>query len=241
MMPSSQPFIADPQAAGGAGYGADSILAVRYGIHEGYRRVVIDLGTGEDPAGSVPEWTLSSPAGDGVLRMSLPSVSSTGVSDGEFGGGLLEDFHVVHAPEGGMFVDIFAGSAFTYRVIEVLNPARLVIDFKPSDAKLDVTLPAEEDNTVLTQPRRGTGIEDPLTISGYSRNFEARNTITLTDSSGEVVAQEVVQSNDWTSTWGYFETTLDLSDFEGRGTLRVGAESPRNGTFDGVEIPVRGG
>ncbi len=240
MVPSS-PFTEDPEADGGAGYGADSILAVRYGEHEGYKRVVIDLGTGQDPAGAVPEWTLSSPAGDGVLRINLPSVSSTGVSDGEFDGGLLEDFHVVHAPEGGMFVDIFAGSAFTYRVIEVLDPARLVVDFKPSaDAELDVSLPVEKGNTVLTQPRKGARIEDPLTISGYSRNFEARNTITLTDSGGAVVVREAVQGNDWNSTWGYFETTLDLPDFEGQGTLRVGAKSPRDGTFEGVEIPVRG-
>lgn len=238
---SSPAFVAQPQDSGGEGYGADSILAVRHGIHEGYERVVIDLGTGQDPAGSVPEWMLSSPSGDGVLRITLPSVSSTGVSDGKFPGDLLKNFHVVHAPGGGMFVDVFADSAFTYRVIEVLGPARLVVDFKPSEATLEVPLPAENGNTVLTEPRRGTVIEDPLTISGYSRNFEARNTIILTDSDGEVLVREAVQSNDWTNTWGYFETTLDIPDFSGTGTLKVGANSPRDGSFEGVEIPVKRG
>jgi hypothetical protein len=234
------PFVASPQASGGAGYGADDILGVRYGIHEGYERVVVDFGTGEEPAWSVPDWTLSSPTGDGILRVALPSVSMTSVSDGTFGGPLLKDFHVVRAPEGGMFVDIFAESAFTYRVLELSNPARLVVDFKPSDASLDFPLPAEAANTVLTQPRSGARVGGSLMVSGYSRNPEATNTITLTDARGETLVQQTVMSNDWTSTWGYFETTLDLPAFSGQGTLKVGAQSARDGTFQGVEIPVYG-
>ena len=234
------PFVASPQASGGAGYGADGILGVRYGIHEGYERAVVDLGTGEEAAWSVPEWTLGSPTGDGVLRVTFPSISATDVSGGTFGGPLLKDFHVVRAPEGGMFVDIFAESAFTYRVMELSNPARLVVDFKPSDASLDFPLPAEAANTVLTQPRSGARVGGSLMVSGYSRNPEATNTIILTGAGGETIAQETVMSNDWTSTWGYFETTLDVSSFSGEGTLKVGAQSARDGTFEGVEIPVYG-
>lgn len=234
----SPPFVADPQARGGAGYGADGILGVRYGIHEGYERVVIDLGAGEQPAGSVPEWVLSSPTGDGILRVVLPSVNTTRVSDGSFSGPLLESFYVVRAMDGGMFVDVFADSAFTYRVIELVDPVRLVVDFKPSDATLDFPLPAKSGNTVLVQPRRGEQVGDSLTISGYSRNPEASNTIVLTDGSGSELVRDTVMSNDWTNTWGYFETTLDLPPFDGRATLKVGAQSARDGSFEGVEIPV---
>jgi hypothetical protein len=234
-------FIASPQASGGAGYGADGIVEVRYGVHEDYERVVIDLGTGEEPAWSVPEWTLSSPAGDGILRITLPSVSSTGVSDGKFDGPLLKDFHVVRAPGGGMFVDIFAESAFTYRVIELSNPGRIAVDFKPSNATLDYPLPAQASKTVLAQPRSGARVGGSLTVSGYSRNPEATNTITLTDAQGETLVRETVMSNDWTSTWGYFETTLDVPPFSGEGTLKVGAQSARDGSFEGVQIPVFGG
>ena len=80
----------------------------------------------------------------------------------------------------------------------------------------------------------------PLTVSGYSRNFEASNIVVLVNSKGEVVAQQTVRSNDWISTWGYFEATLDLPPFGRRGTLRVGIESARDGTFKGVEVPIRG-
>jgi hypothetical protein len=83
------PFVASLEASGGSSYDADTLLAVRHGLHEGYERVVLDLGTGEEPAGTAPEWRLMSPAGDGLLSVTLPSVSATGVSGGTFGDDLL--------------------------------------------------------------------------------------------------------------------------------------------------------
>jgi hypothetical protein len=237
---SEVPFVAKSEASGGSSYEADTLLAVRHGVHEGYERVVLDLGTGRTAAETVPEWNLMSPTGDGLLRVTLPSVSATGVSDGRFGDALLKSFYVVRAPDGGMCVDVLSRKAFTYRVLELSDPARLVVDFKPSDKPLEVPLPKAGGNTVLVEPRAGARIDDPLTVSGYSRNFEASNTIVLEDSRGGVVARRTVRSNDWTSTWGYFEATLDLPPFSGKGTLRVGTESARDGTFEGVEIPVRG-
>jgi hypothetical protein len=237
---SEAPFVTDLEASGGSSYEADTVLAVRYGVHEGYERVVLDLGTGEEPAEMVPEWTLMSPTGDGLLRVTLPSVSATGVSDGRFGDDLLKSFYVVRAPEGGMFVDILAREAFAYRVLEPSDPARLVVDFKPSEKPLKVPLPKAGGNTVLVEPRAGARIATPLTLSGYSRNFEASNTVVLMDSEGDVVARQTITSNDWSETWGYFEATLDLHPFSGKGTLRVGTESARDGTFEGVEVPVRG-
>ena len=53
---SGVPFVAKPQASGGSGYDADTVLAVRYEVNEDYERAVIDLGTGLEPAGRVPEW-----------------------------------------------------------------------------------------------------------------------------------------------------------------------------------------
>jgi len=238
---SGVPFVAKTQASGGSGYDADTVLAVRYGVYGDYERAVIDLGTGWEPAAAVPEWTLASLKGDGLLRVSLPSASATRVSDGEFGEGLLESFHVVHAPEGGMFVDFFAREVFLYRVLELGDPARLVVDFKPAGEDTRVPLPAEGGNTVLVEPRPHARISDPLTVSGYSRNFEAANTIILTDPHGKVLVRRIVRSNDWNHTWGYFEATLDLPPFSGKGTLKVGTEEARDGSFEGTKIPVWAG
>jgi hypothetical protein len=239
--PSGAAFVARTEASGGSGYyEADTVLGVRYGAHERYERVVLDLGTGGEPAEKVPKWTLMSPTGDGLLRVTLPSMSRTAVSDGGFGDALLESFYVVRAPEGGMFVDIFARKPFAYRVLELSDPARLVVDFKPSGSPLKARPSAVGGDTVLVEPRAGARVGDTLTVSGYSRNFEASNSIALTDSGGRIVVRRTVLSNDWASTWGYFEATLDVPPFGGKGTLRVGARSARDGNFEGVEVPVKG-
>jgi hypothetical protein len=235
---SGTPFVARTEASGGSGYDADTVLAVRYGVNEDYERAVIDLGTGLEPAGPVPEWSLVSQEGEGLLRVTLPSVSATRVSDGEFGDGILESFHLVRAPEGGMFMDIFAREAFLYRVVELGDPARLVVDFKPKGGDVKAPLPSEGGDTVLVEPRPSARISDPLTVNGYSRNSEAGNTITLIDSDGKVLVRRTVLSNDRGHTWGYFEATLDLPPFSGKGTLKVGTESAHNGSFEGAKIPV---
>src|SRR5215203_6696951 len=234
---SGVPFVAKTQASGGSGYDADTVLAVRYEVNEDYERAVIDLGTGLEPAAPVPEWSLVGQEGNGLLRVSLPSASATCVSDGEFGDGLLKSYYVVHAPEGGMFMDIFAREAFLYRVVELGDPARLVVDFKPK-GDLRAPLPAEGGDTVLVEPRPHASISDPLTVSGYSRNSEAANTITLIDSNGKVLVRRSVRSNEWNHSWGYFEATLDLPSLSGNGTLKVGTEDARDSSFEGVEVPV---
>lgn len=234
-------FVASPEDSGGSGYGADGILGVRFGDHEGYERVVVDLGSGGEPTTGVPNWTLSSPTGDGRLKVRFPSVRNTEVSDGSLekaGAELLDSFYVVRGADGGMFVDFFAKRAFYYRVIELPDPSRVAIDFKPSGSELAIPLPVRSGNTVLTQPRRGTSVTTPMTVSGYSRNPEASNTILLQGPEGKTLAQETVLSSDWSSTWGYFETSLDFQPFTGEGTLKVGAQSARDGSFQGVELPV---
>jgi hypothetical protein len=235
---SGTPFSRLTEASGGSGYDADTVLAVRYGLHGGYERTVIDLGTGWEPSGTVPEWTLASQEGEGLLRLTLPSASATGVSHGRFGDGLLESFHVVRAPDGGMFVDFFAREAFLYRVLEIEDPGRLVVDFKPKGGDLKMPLPAEGGDTVLVEPRSHAIISDPLTVNGYSRTSEAANTITLIDSDGKILVRRTVLCNDRGHTWGYFEATLDLPPFSGKGTLKVGTESANNGTFEGTKIPL---
>ena len=237
---SGVPFVAETQASGGSGYDADTVLSVRYEVNEDYERVVIDLGTGLEPADPVPEWSLVSQEGNGLLRVTLPSASATCVSDGKFGDGLLESFHVVRAPEGGMFMDIFTRETFLYRVVELGDPARLVVDFKPK-GDLKAPLPADGGDTVLVEPRPNAKISDPLTVSGYSRNSEAADTITLLDSNGKVLVRRTVLGNDRGHTWGYFEATLDLPPFSGMGTLKVGTGNDHDRSFEGTQILVWAG
>ncbi len=240
-------FVTDRLAGGGDGREANRILAVRFGEHEDYERVVLDLGTGAEPARTASEWTLTCSTKDGTLRVAFPSVAETRVSNGPLGGSLLKSFYMVRAPEEGMFVDFFVREGFRYRVLELSDPARIAVDFRPSGDPLKTPLPARGGNTVLVEPRRGDEVGDPFTVSGYSRNPEAANSVVLTGSDGAVKVQKTVHGNDWTATWGYFETTLDPSPLEKcttlekRAILQVGAHSASDGSFEGIEIPVRGG
>jgi hypothetical protein len=232
------PFTAASEMSGGSEGAADIIQEVRFAEHEGYERVVIDFGSEGAPSSRIPAWSLSSPTGEGYARIRFPGVGATLVSDGAFSGSIMDNFYVVRAPGGGMFVDIFATGAFQYRVTELADPGRLVIDYRPASVDLSFPIPARAERTVLFQPRKGEAITSPLTVSGYSRNFEASNTIRLVDSGGNVLSQSTVLSNDWTETWGYFEASLELPAFEGQAILSVGSESPRDGSFEGAEVPV---
>ena len=232
------PFTAVPEMSGGAEGVADDILGVRFERSEGYERAIIDFGSGGAPASRVPAWSLSSPTGEGYARITFPDVEATSVSDGSLGGFILDNFYVVRAPGGGMFVDLLATGAFQYRVTELSDPGRLLIDYRPADVELGFPLPVQAERTVLFEPRVGEAATNPLRISGYSRNFEASNTVMLRDSSGDVLLQTTVLSNDWLDAWGYFEASLEIPAFEGQAMLQVGTESPRDGSFEGAEVPI---
>lgn len=232
------PFTAAPEMSGGAEGAADGIRGVTFEQHEGYERAVILFGSGDAPASRVPAWSLSSPDGEGYARITFPGVDATSTSDGVLGGAILENFYVVRAPEGGLFLDIYATGAFQYRVMEFAEPGRLIMDYRPASVELSFLLPAQAQKTVLFEPRAGEAVTSPLKVSGYSRNAEASNTVALVDASGNVLARNTVLSNDWLDTWGYFETSLEIPAFEGEAILRAGGESPRDGSFEGVEVPV---
>ncbi len=235
---SETPFTAAPEMSGGTKGAADSIWEVRFSEHENYERAVIVFGLEGAPASEVPTWSLSSPTGEGYARITFPNVNVTAVSEAMFGGSVMDNSYVVRAPGGGMFVDIFAAGAFQYRVMELSNPGRLAIDYRSASVDLGFPIPAQAQKTVLFEPRRGEAITSPVRVSGYSRNSEASNSIVLRDASGKVLSQSTVLSNDWLDTWGYFEKSLEFPAFEGVASLQVGSESPRDGSFEGVTVPV---
>lgn len=232
------PFTAASEVSGGSEGAADGIREVTFERREGYERAVIVFGSGGGLAAGVPVWSLSSPEGEGYARVTFPDAEVTLDSEGGFGGSILDNFYVVRAPGGGLFVDLYATGAFQYRVTELSDPGRLVIDYRPASVDLSFPIPLQAQKTVVFEPRAREAITSPLTVSGYSRNSEASNTIALVDAGGNVLTRVIVLSNDWLDTWGYFETTLEFPAFEGTATLRVGGESPRDGSFEGVEVPV---
>ncbi len=232
------PFTAAPEMSGGSQGVADGIREVTFEQGEGFERAVVVFGSGGGLASGVPSWTLSSPEGEGYARITFPDLDVTLDSDGGFGGSVLDNFYVVRAPDGGLFVDLYAMGAFQYRVTELSEPGRLVVDFRPASVNLSFPIPVQAQRTVVFEPRAREAITSPLEVSGYSRNPEALNTIELVGADGDVLVRGTALSNDWLDTWGYFESTLEFPSFEGTATLRVGGESARDGSFEGAEVQV---
>ena len=79
----------------------------------------------------------------------------------------------------------------------------------------------------------GVEPEFPLTVEGYSRTFEA-NVLARID--GELVA--LTTAADWVETWGEFQLVIE-SGPDSPEELFVGSDSPRDGSPEGVFIPLR--
>jgi hypothetical protein len=222
-------FVVEPRARGGEGT-ARSIRAVRFGRQDGYERLVVEFGSGEGAASRVPAWFLTSPEGDSSLRVEFPGVSRTAVAQGELPGELMEGFYVSRRPDGmGYLVEILSDEAFRYRVSELRDPARLIIDYRREDSGYVLPAPATSERIVLLQPREGVIVGRDLLVNGYSRNESQR--IILRGPGGQVLARANAPTRDEPEPWAYFERTLRIPPFEGRATLSVGGEG-------GVEVSI---
>ncbi len=233
-------FAADAVRTGGSDNPAASITAIRFGRHEEFERLVIDFASARTTAADVPRWRIEKAAAPGVLRVHLPAVTATDYTDGVFDGDLLTRAYVVRAADRSLFVDVFIPAGFQYRVLELGDPLRLVIDVRASGTETYV-LPPYGERVVLLTPAPGAAITSPLTVSGYSRHFEANNVFILQDSMGNQVSLGIATAADYIETWGSFSGELTFAQFAGTGTLAVGEQDARDGKFIGVTIPVTHG
>ena len=221
---------------------AARITDIRFGKHDDFERLVIDFATDEESARAVPHWRIEKAAGEGVVRIHLPTTTETAFTDAQLADKFTWFTHVyvVRAPDRSLFVDVFIPGAYQLRVQELRNPLRLAIDVAPGGTETYV-LPATTEHTVLIAPRPGANIHGTLTVSGYSRHFEGNNVIILQDSAGNEIARAVTTATDYIETWGYFATQLTVPAGTGTGMLLVGDFDAKDGEFEGVTIPVQFG
>ncbi len=230
-------------AESGEAVTADARIAdIRFGQHPEFDRLVIDFAIDQGPANAVPHWLIEKAPGEGVLRIHLPTVTETAFTDAQVADKLdwFTHVYVVRAPDGSLFVDVFIPAEYQVRVQEVRDPLRLVIDIAPGGDDTHI-LPATAKNTVLITPRPGATLQGTVTVSGYSRNFEANNVIILQDSAGKEIDRAIVTSSDYIEAWGYFSKELEIPAGTGTGTLLVGDFDAQDGKFEGVTIPVQFG
>ncbi len=230
-------FGAGAEMGGGEAGAADRIEGVRFRIFDDYERLLIDFGRrGGRPAG-VPLWSVESPAEGGYVRLRFPGVTSTEITDEDFVGSVLDELYVVRDRGGGLFADAFAMHASRYRVTELPESGRLAVDFRVVREELELP-PTTSDKVVVLQPREAEKVGSPLMVQGYARLFEGQVTISLLDRDREVISSRTVRANDWTTAWGLFAATLEYSGYKGLATLRVGSNSPMDGSFVGTETEI---
>ena len=98
-----------------------------------------------------------------------------------------------------------------------------------------VTAAATSDRVVVLQPRAGAAAY-PLTVSGYSRTFEA-NVVHRLEQGGREVSTGFTTATSWSETWGWYAFTIDRGP-TGDVTLHVGEESAEDGTWEGAEVAL---
>lgn len=220
---------------------ADTIRDVRSGDHGTYERMVFDLGYEQFPADFAPNYRWAYNGGT-ILRLNLPTVSSTFVTDGFGLGKGISRYYVVRNANGGrLSTEIHLTDTAGPATVFYLNyPARVVVDV-PTGGQDFRPDPAFGDNVVVKQPRAGYTVGPGIfTITGYGRPFGAVGTWRILDSTGAVAREGSYYASDWATTWGRFAVTADYPAYLGGqyGTLQVGQYSARDGSFQGVSIPL---
>lgn len=169
-----------------------------------------------------------------VLRVRLLGVGTTVITDQLVETQIVDRIYVVRALEGGMLVDFHLAEPAQARITQGASPARLVITLKPGLVPFS-GFSTIGDRVVVTAPPDGDTVDPFLTVSGYSRTFEA-SVLLIATVGDEVVVERSTAAADWTETWGEFRSTISLP--QGPVSLFVGESSPEDGALEGVAISL---
>ncbi|MFO7894190.1 MAG: Gmad2 immunoglobulin-like domain-containing protein [Longimicrobiales bacterium] len=224
--------------AGTTGDVADRVGRLRWHRYDGCERFVMDLvdGAGEAVAGSgaVSAEVLRDL---GVVRVTLRDVAGAepDATDATFAGPLARAAYAVASPEGPwVYVDLHLGDAAEAAVSTLRDPARVVVDLRPGGGRVPPPAPSETRVVVLT-PRPGPATY-PLTVTGYARTFES-NVVVRLEREGQEVHEDFTTATAWLDAWGHYSFTI-ADGPAARVVLHVGEYSARDGTWEGVAVPL---
>lgn len=221
---------------------ADTVRDVRFGSHGSFERAVIDLGYSDLPADFAPDYRWSTNGGGTIVRVTLPTASSTFVTDGLGLGEGISRYYVARSLNGKKLAVEFhlTDVAGTPEVFSLNYPGRIVVDVPTTGQNL-YPKPVIGENIVVKQPRAGYTVgPDFFTVTGYSRSFEAQGAWRIKDDFGNVVSEGTYFASDWSTTWGRFAFSADYPAYLGGqgGFLEIGEYSARDGSFVGTSVPI---
>ncbi|MBT8215150.1 MAG: hypothetical protein KJP12_07985 [Acidimicrobiia bacterium] len=173
------------------------IGGVRWEGYEGCERLVVDLLTGDASPGSLVGEGAAVFVSDHIVRIELPAaVIDTDV--GQFSTrGLAGSGYVVHADDGGFFIDIHLEAPAEVRVFDLDAPARVVVDLRQGTGTLDADGGPRVGGDVVISTWTD---ETPRAVAGYATTDE------VVVGSGESFATVGVAS--FPGSWGAFSATV---------------------------------
>jgi hypothetical protein len=236
-----EPFVAAGEIVvreAGAG-DARRVGGLRWEAHAGCERFVIDLhDAGGSPARRAGRVTAAVLREFGVVRVSMRDVETVApdATDAVFDGELAGSAYAAWSPDGRwVFVDVHLAAAAEAQVSTLDEPARVVVDLRPGGGAVPDRAP-RADRVVVLSPRPGTATY-PLTVTGYARTFEANVVVRLAQD-GRDALQDFTTATAWADAWGHYTLTIPEGP-GGRVVLHVGEHSARDGTWEGVAIPLQ--
>jgi hypothetical protein len=217
---------------------AREVHDLRWAAHEGCERFVIDLAAADGSPADVVGMMRAEVLRDlGIVRISLIDAESVdqGAIDASFDGPLARAAYAVLAPDGaGIHVDLHLAQAAEAHVALLQEPARVVVDLRPSGGPVPAP-PVVSDRVVVLQPS-SLATTYPLEVVGYARTFEA-NVVVRIEDQGEEVLEEATTATAWTDAWGYYSVTIEDGP-SGRIQLHIGEYSARDGTWEGAAVEL---
>lgn len=212
-----------------------TIGAISWDAAEGCETFTIAFQTSEGaPATTPPSARVLHLDSFQVLRVQMLGVGATVITDQLVETQLVDRLYVVRSLDGGMFVDFHLAEPAQARVEATASPARLVLTLKQGLVPLS-GFSVFADRVVVTSPPAGSTVDAFLTVSGYSRTFEA-GVLLIGTVGNDVVVERTTTAADWTETWGEFRSTINLP--QGPVSLFVGESSARDGALEGVTLSL---
>jgi hypothetical protein len=164
----------------------------------------------------------------GLVRISLPNLTETSITDGVFESPLVDRAYVVRSADGSLHVDAHLGAPALARAEVVQSPARVVVELKAGGSALPE--PSYRSDIVVLLTPRVRKVSYPITVSGYARTFEGTVVIRL-QKANEVVDEQVTTATDYLDAWGEFSTVIESGPL-GNVTLTVGDDGEQDVTID---------
>lgn len=213
---------------------AEQIGAITWETNEECEIFVIDFVTAEGaPATTPPSIDGTFLREVGILRVGV-QVEMTAITDQLVQSALVERLYVARKSDRTLFIDFHMAGAAVARISVGSSPGQLLVELEAGGDGYPAA-PAIAENIVLVSPVEGA-VENPVALSGYSRNFEA-NTVGRITQGDIVLAEGFTTAADWSETWGEFSLELNATG-SGEADLFAGEQSAQDGSDRGVVLTI---